>query len=96
MQEMERAKQTERQICYHTLGLIHSMWPPVPGTVKDYIAMSKPNGYQSLHTTVLPRTIGVGAEGKSETLDVRAQAAATRYSPGGDGTRRDGCTAQEL
>ncbi len=55
--------------CYRTLGIVHELWRPLPHRVKDFIAFPKPNGYQSLHTTVIAhdRTI-IEVQIRTETM----------------------------
>src|SRR3989344_1049727 len=73
--------------CYKTLGIIHKIWRPVPGHIKDFIALPKPNGYQSLHTYVFgPEKKIISVHIRTEEMDKEAQygiAAHWFYEAGG-------------
>src|SRR5712691_5944157 len=79
--------------CYATLGIIHQTWSPVPGRIKDFIAMPRPNGYQSLHTSVIS-DLGCPFEVQIRTIEMHRRAeegiaAHWKYKEGRIGDQRD-------
>ena len=59
--------------CYRVLGIVHSIWNPLPGRIKDYIAVPKPNGYRSIHTTIFTGLGGI-AEIQIRTKEMHVEA----------------------
>ena len=79
--------------CYAALGIIHQTWAPVPGRIKDFIAMPRPNGYQSLHTSVISdHGFPLEVQIRTEEMHRRAEegiAAHWKYKEGRVGDQRD-------
>jgi guanosine-3',5'-bis(diphosphate) 3'-pyrophosphohydrolase len=79
--------------CYAALGIIHQTWSPVPGRIKDFIAMARPNGYQSLHTSVISeRGVPFEVQIRTEEMHRHAEegiAAHWKYKEGRIGDHRD-------
>jgi len=79
--------------CYAALGIIHQTWSPVPGRIKDFIAMPRPNGYQSLHTSVISDNgFPFEVQIRTEEMHLHAEqgiAAHWKYKEGRVGAARD-------
>ncbi len=79
--------------CYHALGVLHSHYPPLADRIKDYIATPKPNGYQSLHSTVrIPGGKYIEVQIRTEEMHERSElgiAAHWRYKEGGGADKAD-------
>jgi GTP pyrophosphokinase len=79
--------------CYAALGIIHQTWSPVPGRIKDFIAMPRPNGYQSLHTSVISESgFPFEVQIRTEEMHLRAEqgiASHWKYKEGRVGAQRD-------
>src|SRR4026209_2168991 len=86
--------------CYGALGIIHQTWSPVPGRIKDFIAMPRPNGYQSLHTSVISDNgFPFEVQIRTEEMHRRAEegiAAHWKYKEGRVGDHRDRGSFQGL
>ncbi|MEP6767759.1 MAG: bifunctional (p)ppGpp synthetase/guanosine-3',5'-bis(diphosphate) 3'-pyrophosphohydrolase [Acidobacteriota bacterium] len=90
----------ETRDCYAVLGLVHQRWRPVPGRIKDYIAMPKPNFYQSLHTTVMSDSAQpFEVQIRTREMDLTAErgiAAHWKYKEGRLGPKEDDARFQWL
>ena len=75
----EHSPEQDNALCYHVLGKVHSSYTPLPRTLKDYISSPKPNGYRSLHTTVLVGTQPLEIQIRTQAMHIVAEHGAAAH-----------------